>query len=69
MRGFGAWVRSRVDELAPHGPHAPERFSAAMDGQEKRAPHIGRSHGIHEIIGSNIGAEKITDKPENVEST
>ena len=67
--GFGVGVRSRVDELVPHGPHAPERFSGAMSEQEKRAPHIGRSHRIYEITGSNIGAEKIKDKPEKVERT
>ena len=67
--GFGALVRSRVDELVTHGPHGAERFSGAMGG-EKVTPRIGRLHrihGIHEIIGSDIGAEKITDKPEKVE--
>jgi len=64
--GFGALVRSRVDELVTHGPHGAERFSRAMGG-EKMTPRIGRLHRIHEIIGSDIGAEKITDKPEKVE--
>jgi len=69
--GFGAWVRSRVDELVTHGPHGPERFSGAMGG-EKMTPRIGRLHGIHgihEIISSDIGAAKKADKPENVERT
>jgi len=63
--GFGVGVR--VDDLVRHGPHAPERFSGAMSEQEKRAPHIGRSHRITEITGSNITAEKMTDELEKVE--
>ncbi len=66
--GFGVGVRSRVDDLVRHGPHAPERFSGVIGG-EKVTPRIGRLHGIHEIIGSGIGAEKTKDKPEKVERT
>ena len=65
--GFGVGVWSRVDDLVPHGRHAGERFSGAMSEQEKRAPHIGRSHRITEITGSNITAEKMTDELEKVE--